>query len=554
MSSRAVAELARADFRERARRSSFLLTLAATLYFCYLINAGYVHLSIAGQRGVLNSAWMGTLMGLFIGTLLPLAGFYLVKNTLEWDRRTGVGEILAATPLSRRAYTMGKALSNFLLLAVIVALLALAAAVLQLLAGEDRRLDLAALLAPIAWLALPPIALTAAAAVFFEAVSWLRGTLGNVLYFFLWTAAISASILVPAGDLVGIGAVHASLERYLGPTADGKERGLSLNLGPGADIRAAFTWQGVAWTTGLAARRLTWLAAAAALALLAALPFSRFDPARERPRGERSPPSTPGLAPAAPRRRRVHVRRSILTRWVPAQRSILARRVAARQSILALWVPAQRSILARRVAARRLGGGAAVLVAAEVRLMVKGRSRWWFAGAAALVVAGLAVPAGEARGTLLALAWIWPLPLFSAMGTRETRHGTRELIVAGASSPWRHAAAIWAAGVLVAAAAGAGVALRLAFASDAAGLTGWLAGCLFVPSLALALGAASGSPRLFEIVYLLLWYCGPMNRVALLDFTCLSAPRPAVHPLLYLALAAALLAVASLIRRRQTYT
>jgi hypothetical protein len=97
------------------------------------------------------------------------------------------------------------------------------------------------------------------------------------------------------------------------------------------------------------------------------------------------------------------------------------------------------------------------------------------------------------------------------------------------------------------------VALRLAFAGDAAGLTGWLAGCLFVPSLALALGAASGSPRLFEIVYLLLWYCGPMNHVALLDFTCLSAPRPAVHPLLYLALAAGLLAAACLIRRRQTY-
>jgi hypothetical protein len=38
------------------------------------------------------------------------------------------------------------------------------------------------------------------------------------------------------------------------------------------------------------------------------------------------------------------------------------------------------------------------------------------------------------------------------------------------------------------------------------------------PHLSAALGAWSGGSRLFEVVYLLLWYIGPLNRVRELDF------------------------------------
>ncbi len=128
---------------------------------------------------------MGTLIAVSVGTFLSLIGFYLVKNTLDHDRRSGVGEILAATPISNLAYLLGKAISNFLLLGAILALLALAAAVSQLLKGEDTRVDVVALLAPIVFLTLPALALAAATAVLFEAVPRLRTapTSGNVVYF-----------------------------------------------------------------------------------------------------------------------------------------------------------------------------------------------------------------------------------------------------------------------------------------------------------------------------------------------------------------------------------
>lgn len=209
---------------------------------------------------------------------------------------------------------------------------------------------------------------------------------------------------------------------------------------------------------------------------------------------------------------------------------------ADRRQWLAAWAPRSRS---------------ANLVVAELRLMLRGRGFWWFAGAAGLWIGGLAAPAGQARTALLALAWIWPLPLWSELGAREAHYGTRPLILSAPLSPGLQCGAIWAAGAGVTALAGSGVALRLALAGDSGGLLGWLAGCLFIPALALALGTISGSPRLFEVVYLLLWYIGPMNGVAELDYTGLTpAARAAAVAWLYLGLTAPLFATAWAARSR----
>lgn len=577
--------IARADLLDRVRRYSYLVTLGGTLYFAYLVNAGNVRLAIHGQRGIFNSAWIGTLMALSVGGFLSLIGFYLVKNTLDRDRRTGVGEILAATPLSRAAYTLGKALSNFLLLASILALLAVAAGVTQLLAREDTHLDLAALLMPMAALAVPPVALAAALAVLFESVSWLRGSLGNVIFFFLWSAGLSLSAIGTGGnDLLGFRLVESSFARQLAPQAGApaaaKQGGISLNVGPGdageeevqepastearnaaekpqqpppqqqkatrqpsraprPPRRSGIRWAGVEWTAAVLARRLAWLGLPLAIALLAALPFSRFDPAKEGGRGARRgrrrtmPPLPDAALEGEELQGEGPVRAAALTPAALAG----GRRAGERcRPGLADWTPGSRALN---------------LVIAELRLMLRGRGFWWLAAGAGLWFGGLAAPAGDARATLLALAWIWPLALWSALGAREALYGTRPLLLSAPSPPGLQCAAIWAAGAGVTALAGSGVALRMAFAGDARGLLGWLAGCLFIPALALALGTLAGSPRLFEVVYLLLWYAGPMNHVAELDFTGATLPaRAAGVAWIYLTLAAALFAIAWTARSR----
>lgn len=205
---RSIYHLARADFLERTRRYSFLITLGLILFLAYSYvpsrDAGYITLAVDGARGIYNSAWVGSLVAILTGIMLPLLGFYLVKNAVARDTQTGVGQIMATTPLTRPVYTLGKWLSNFAVLALMAGVTALAAVVLQLARGEDRQLDLLALFAPMLWIMLPTLALVAALAVLFETVGWLRGGLGNVIYFFVCTAVTMVSflpVMMSAGNL-----------------------------------------------------------------------------------------------------------------------------------------------------------------------------------------------------------------------------------------------------------------------------------------------------------------------------------------------------------------
>jgi hypothetical protein len=142
--------------------------------------------------------------------------------------------------------------------------------------------------------------------------------------------------------------------------------------------------------------------------------------------------------------------------------------------------------------------------------------------------------------------------LWSAMGSRETRFATGQLVFSSARILSRQLPACWTAGVAVALLAGGGAALRLLLAGQTAGLLAWIAAAVFIPALALALGVWSGTGKVFEGLYTALWYIGPMNRVPGLDFTgAANGPRTAHYAIVYLALAAALLIAAFLGRRRQ---
>ena len=185
--------LARADFLERVRRYSFLLSLGATVFLGYTIARGDFYLELEGYQGVFNSAWVGGMVSASTILILSLFGFYLVKNAVNRDIQTGVGQIIATSPISKQLYLLGKWLSNLAVLSTMVVVLALAAVVMQLLVGGVEQIDLLKIFLPFVLLAIPAMALVAALAVFFETISWLRGGIGNALYFFVWIFAIIVS-------------------------------------------------------------------------------------------------------------------------------------------------------------------------------------------------------------------------------------------------------------------------------------------------------------------------------------------------------------------------
>jgi hypothetical protein len=100
--------------------------------------------------------------------------------------------------------------------------------------------------------------------------------------------------------------------------------------------------------------------------------------------------------------------------------------------------------------------------------------------------------------------------------------------------------------------AGGGAGLRFAMAGAWGSLGAWAVGALFIPTLALALGTWSGSRKMFEVVYFLLWYLGPLEQVPQLDYLgAVAQAQKQGMPYVYLALTVGLLVVGVVGRRRQ---
>jgi hypothetical protein len=136
----------------------------------------------------------------------------------------------------------------------------------------------------------------------------------------------------------------------------------------------------------------------------------------------------------------------------------------------------------------------AQMLLAELRLVLKGVSRWWYLVACGLIIAQLSAPLEFARQWIFPLAWIWPLLLWSTMGTREARYCTDELIFSAAHALRRQLPATWPAGVIVAMLAGSGVAIRFLNAQNRRVFGGWPVFCSFPRWLShAAFGAATAS-------------------------------------------------------------
>jgi hypothetical protein len=149
-------------------------------------------------------------------------------------------------------------------------------------------------------------------------------------------------------------------------------------------------------------------------------------------------------------------------------------------------------------------------------------------------------------------SWIWPLLIWSKMGTREKLLRTDQLIFSTAHPLRRQLPACWLAGVIIAILTGGGTGLRMLLAGDQLGLTAWTVGAFFIPTMALALGVWSGSSKLFEVLYLFLWYLGPTNRLGPIDFMGAMGPLlPPRTPVIFAMVTGALAIAAFAGRKRQ---
>jgi hypothetical protein len=516
---RVLYHMVRADFLERVRRYSFLLTLAFAAYLAWGAATGRVVLRLDEYRGVFNSAWVGSMMTV-VGTMfISLVGFYIVKNAILRDEQTRVGRILASTPMSRLFYTLAKTLSNFAVLTLMIAVLAVTALFMQFTHAEDTHYHLGTLLAPFLWVGIPAMAVTAAVAVLFETLPVLRGGVGNVIYFFVWVSALAAGEKKGIGDYAGFFVIAHSMQAALRKVNPAYNNDFALNIGDSAHVTKRFVWTGVDWTAAIVWHRMLWVLIALAIAGVASLFFHRFDPARA---------------------------------WSLRRKKSAAAASANGDALAAVPAADGRALGSSGGHLTPLGSEAREsrfwqLVVSELRLMLQGQRWWWYAVALGLLIASVASPTIEARSGVVAVAWLWPTLVWSQMGARESRFATESLIFSSARTLNRQLPAVWVAGFIVTVLTGGGYSVRLLTSADWRGLLAWLAGALFIPTLALALGTLSGTSKPFEASYTVWWYLGPLNHAPGFDFVG-SVPATS-RPIFYLVASAILMTAAYCGRR-----
>ena len=480
---RIIYHIARADFLERVRRYSFLVMLGAVVFLGYQAGVGNINVQVGTYRGEFNSAWVGSMMAVIGSFFLGWFGFYLVKGSVARDRETGAGQIMATTPLTRPLYTFGKWLSNFAVLIAMVIILALAGIAIQLIAGESKQFEFLTLLSPFLFITLPILALVAAVAVLFETIGFLQGGLGNVVYFilfiFVFPLADSLSKTNPGFEPLGFALLQNSIgvaAKAAFPDYDG-----SFVLGStDIPILGIFHWSGVDWTPDLILKRITFFGIAIVVTLAASIFFDRFDPSLRRPGRMKASASLPTPEPA------------------PVKQALPA------VQLTPITTPLNGFAFPR-------------LIILELKLLFKGQRWWWFLAAGGLFIASLLNTLENVRSFILPITWLWPVLIWSGLGSREMRHNVGQMVFSSASPLTRQLPATWFAGFLVTVVTGGGAAIKFLIARDVTSLLVWFSAALFIPSLALTLGIWSKSSKLFEVLHVSMWYLA-LNGINTVDY------------------------------------
>lgn len=522
---RSLYHLMRADFLERFRSYGFLGLLLFTIFLTYLfipeINAIQIAgLNLGGYRAIYNSAWIGAMTTLLMGEFFLLFSFYLLKGSVERDRRTGVGQIIATTPITKIEYMLGKWLGNVAIASTMTLAIIAASTLLQLLRAEDTRINLWQLALPFLIVLLPALTVIAAVAVLFDCIPFLRGGIGNVLFFFIAYPILTLSLDLPGNSILYPSIYQACAAQF---NDCNPVRQIDAGMSPLANL-PAFTYDGVAWLPSILLSRFAVIIVALLIALLAAWFFHRFDPAKSDKTflWNFSLKRTPALQTES----------NIPTSTLPRQATRLSPLApASRHSSFTLLIH---------------------LFAAELRLVFNGRSWFWFLCAIGLFITLALTPLDVAQMYILPFAFILPLTIWSNLGAREMKHRAEQLVFSAPYPLTRQFPVTLLIGVFVAFTLTSPLLLRLTLAGQWSSLGGLITGIVFVPSFAMALGCWSNDSKLFEGGYLFLWYITSMYSIPVLDFMGrVPAARQQGISLLHLSITLLLMVFAFWGRRRQ---
>lgn len=499
-------QVALADYRERTRRYPFLVALLFCAWLSSTIYTDKTQVTLGANFGYFNSAWSTAVIAVLANMVLSLVGFFLVKNTIECDEQSRVGPLLATTSLASRDYLFGKCLSNFMYLMSLAMAFLVSVPFLQHHRGPQYPMQPLTMVGEFLLLVAPLTAFIGALAVVWESIPLLKRGLGNVLYVIIWMTILlnSAGRESLPTDLFGF--VQFMRSTQSAEIAQGLKltRDFELSIGHRESVNVGrFLWNGFSWNAASLLWRVEWFLVAVILCLVALYWFKRFDPDYARTAAQGRWHSLRSRF----RRKKVDSVPATENKWKAV---VLPQMFRARYSQVERYAEHFQFV---------------TILLAELRLMLRGVPKAAYVLVAMINFVALVTPRSD-KLNLLPLLWLLPVLLWSQMGTREQRNNTAALLFSAPHSFLRQLPALWCAGVMVSLFSAIGMIMRVVLTGDCHLLASCIGGAVFIPSLALACGVWANTPRLFEALYVGLWYLA-LNGAAFADYMGLTPNPPA---------------------------
>lgn len=477
---RALIQTTKVDVLHKTRSQRFVLMLLAMAILAMIFfpssNAAYQTITLGNYRGIYNSAWIGNTLAMLNVSFLPLILFYFIRGSIQQDASSKRGEIFAASRLNMSEYLMGKVLSNFAIGLLVILWMTIVAVLMQLWIGEDRSINLWHLFVPQFIHVVPIVLLISLIAVLFDSIPLLRSSIGNVLYFFL---AIIGLVNF-SYEATNLNLVLDDMKQVLFTLHGLNTDSITIGITTASDGKKmqTFIWNGMSYNTFSHTPIAYMFGACVCLFGVAWISFNR----------------------SALLAKNTTLKTSHLV--IKAFKPIL--------KVTSFLHSAIRMISAHNVFLN--------LARQEFLLLTGNKSPYLWIAILGLWIAQWFVSASTMNMVILPAVLLLGALVISSLGQREKSQGTQDFLVnAPLLMKVQYPAMVFAGLVFFSVISLPSLLLLLANGHlYAFGLL--IAGYFCIVSAAILLGTLSGSNKVFEIVFVVVWYMGPMSHFTYFDF------------------------------------
>ncbi|OPJ63998.1 hypothetical protein [Clostridium oryzae] len=513
------------DFLDRIRSKSILIISLLMIYISYLFfpqNNTSIYYTLKYYlhgffyRGVYNSVWLGWVATIAFISIVTLIGFYFVRNAINRERHFLIGEITASTPIKSWIFIFGKTFSSFLFLLLQMCVVILVTAIMQFVRGESYCFQPIKLITPFLILGVPACFITAVIAIIFETIPFLAKSLGNVIYFFVWSGILVVSMQGGAYSLTDVFGFSSAAQIILEQLKRNFKQFRNMNSfslgtsGPLHNNVKTFMMNNVSVSGNVLFERCFWVLVGILLLILASMLFKRtYLAAGKRYTGIKSFMKEKTHNP-------------------------------------------QKGVVLSEIFEKRTYSNDFAIVKSEFKIMLSSANIWWYIAMFLCCICVFFTNGDSFYKVVIPAIWILPIFIWSRLGSIQMDFNMEEYLSTYKNYRSSQLLNSVAAGILFTIFINVTIIIKFVLLRNFEGAAYIFMGAIFVNALGIFIGNFAKSSTAFEITYIILWYVGITNGVSGLNFLGTTQQAASSHtPIVFLFIGIILTIASIIIKNRR---